>query len=846
MRKIIILFLLMILTVSAYAAGQKFRNGVFFHYTVGERIWGPNHGSTSVPNEIHLYNSSHGFTGVDSFKLVREVFPADEQNNEWYRWKEIFENTRSEADIRPFIDANKILIIKTNYFGSEMTSWGSVDDTADPTIKSVYNYKMHLRKIVGRMSVNSDKFFVIWTNPPLATCPDSQALLVHYFCKWLKDTLATGKDLVFGKFPFNIYVFDYFHKVTDANSKWKLKTIYQASDNVNYPDSAATALVAPALVSETFNAILLFENYFNPDMISTPVLVTPNDTAKNVAKNVTLRWRRIQFATRYSIQIALDSGFTSIIESDNSVLDTFYTASNLYYNTNYFWRVKCYNYGGETNWSVKRSFTTSIAPPGIPGLIQPGDEQSNQPVNLFFSWSQSVPAAEKFRFQLARNSNFTSMVLDSQNITATSIIVMNKLDSSNTYYWRVKANNIGGESPWSEVWSFTTISAYPGIVTLVEPENNTIKLNLSPQFRWNKSSLATKYLFQLATDNSFTDIVNNDSTVTDTLHTVTPDLLNDMTYYWRVKPFNSTGPGIWSQTWAFHTIMAKPDAPVFVYPADGDINVQLRPKFLWNISTRAERYPIQVSHDSGFTNKIYDIVIVQDTSYTGDLDFQRNQVYWWRLKAINYAGESDWTSSASFTTLVMAPTATLLVTPPPGDTSVPVLTSFTWYSTPGADSYVLQVSNDFRFLILYVNKTGITDTTYTLENPLDYLKEFYWRVRAVNVGGEGQWSDYSNFFTEQFTAVEDEYIDDYFSVSPNPVYNTFELKFNLNQEEYVTATLYNISGQEISRLVNSWFEPGEHKVKINLNSLNSIAGNNILICKLRLGNRTKTIKLIRN
>ncbi|MBI5326176.1 MAG: fibronectin type III domain-containing protein [Ignavibacteriae bacterium] len=846
MRKAVILLIFIIFSSSAYSAGQKFRSGIFFHYTVGERIWGPNHGSTSIPAEINTYNTSHGFTGIDTFKLTGETFPADETNNEWYRWREIFENTRSTADIRPYIDANKFIMLKTNYFASDMSSWGSASDTADPTIKSVYNYKWHWRKIIEKMRVNSDKFFVIWTNAPFASCPDSQALLVHYFCKWAKDTLAAGRDTEFGKFPINVYVFDYFHKVTDANSNWKLKLIYQSNDNPNYPDSAATALVAPALITESFNAILNFENYFNPDMVTVPVLVSPNDTAKNVIKNVTLRWRKVQFATRYSIQIALDTGFTSIIESDNSVLDTFYTANNLYFDRKYYWRVKCFNYGGSTNWSLSRSFTTVIAPPGTPGLVQPGDEQTNTPVKLYFTWSQSAPAAEKYRFQIGRNVNFSSMVLDSQNITATTILVLNKLDSTTTYYWRVKGINIGGESLWSEVWSFSTVAGIPSNFTLLEPQNNTINVSLSPQFKWNESARATRYIFQLASDDLFVNLVNNDSTVTDTTHTVTPDLTNDITYYWRVKAINSTGGSLWSQTWAFHTIKAIPDVPVMVYPVEGNINVPLKPKFLWNETQRAESYSIQVAHDSDFTTNIYDNSVLQDTFYLGEIEFQREQVYWWRLKARNFTGESNWTTSTSFTTLVMPPAASIVLSPKIGDTAVPVLTNLIWNTTPGAESYNVQISNDFRFLILYVNKSGITDTTYTLPEPLDYLKEYYWRVKAKNIGGEGPWSEYANFITESFTAVDEDISNMNIQVTPVPFRNIFELKMNLPAPDFVSGSLYSINGEEICNFISKWYDSGEHNVNVNLDKYTGIPENGILICKLRIGNKSKTIKLIRN
>ena len=89
----------------------------------------------------------------------------------------------------------------------------------------------------------------------------TEALNSHRFCKWAKDTLAAGLDPVFGAFPPNVYVFDFFHKLTDANGY--LMSQYAASGSDSHPNTAATNLVAPQFVQEIFNASIAYEVIHN-------------------------------------------------------------------------------------------------------------------------------------------------------------------------------------------------------------------------------------------------------------------------------------------------------------------------------------------------------------------------------------------------------------------------------------------------------------------------------------------------------------------------------------------------------------------------------------------------------
>lgn len=257
MKKNLYLFLLIIVPFICKSQ-THFRSGRFLHHSTGGNIWGPNGSSTSIQDQIAIYNTAHGYTGDDLVEMDQQWWPSG-GNNEWEYWRRIFDNQAPEANILPILTNNKIVVIKSCFPSSEITGPGQPSDTLIYTRKTVYNYKWHWRHIVQVMAQHPDNFFVIWTNAPLlaTNTNPAAALLTKNFCKWAKDTLAQGIDPELGVFPPNIYVFDYFSKLTDA-SGYELPQFAVGSED-SHPNSAATELVAPQFVTEIFDAALFYE-----------------------------------------------------------------------------------------------------------------------------------------------------------------------------------------------------------------------------------------------------------------------------------------------------------------------------------------------------------------------------------------------------------------------------------------------------------------------------------------------------------------------------------------------------------------------------------------------------------
>ncbi len=260
MKRQLLLFLLISTSLICFPQ-TKFRSGIFLHHSSGDNIWGQTGSTTTVPLEITKYNTNHGYTGVNAVSMNEIMWPETPWDNSWERWHRIFENKDlTDADIRSYIANNKIVVIKSCFPSSAMTARGAASDTLTPTNQTIYNYKWHWRHILKVMRKHPENFFVIWTNAPLtaeASTP-AEAALSKSFCKWAKDTLAKGNDPVFGAFPKNVYVFDYYSKLANASGFIPYPQ-YSTTSWDSHPNAAATNLVAPQFVTEMFDAAIGYE-----------------------------------------------------------------------------------------------------------------------------------------------------------------------------------------------------------------------------------------------------------------------------------------------------------------------------------------------------------------------------------------------------------------------------------------------------------------------------------------------------------------------------------------------------------------------------------------------------------
>lgn len=376
-----------------------------------------------------------------------------------------------------------------------------------------------------------------------------------------------------------------------------------------------------------------------------------------------------------------------------------------------------------------------VVPPPVPGLVSPPSGATGQPTSVTLRWNVSS-TAQTYHVQLSADSTFaTSLVNDSTLVDTTRTVV--GLSFSTKYFWRVRARIGSTASSFSSPFNFTTQFQPPAAPILVSPGNGQPNAATSLTLTWNAVSGATSYRVQVATNSNFTTgIVLDDSTVTATSRNIA-GLLNSTQYFWRVRATNPGGPGPYSTTFSFTTIVVPPPAPSLTSPPDGQTNVSLVPTMTWNAAPTATSYRLQVARDTLFAILVFDDSLIVGTSRQ-IAQLISNTTYYWRVRAKNIGGVSPFSSRFGFTT-TQAPSTPLQLLPADSATGVSSTPRFVWATVIGATSYTLQVATEPTFSSPILNDSTITDTAKTVA-PLPYGSILLWRVRAKNSSGPSGFS----------------------------------------------------------------------------------------------------------
>lgn len=285
-------------------------------------------------------------------------------------------------------------------------------------------------------------------------------------------------------------------------------------------------------------------------------LQQPANTATNVALQPTFTWSAVAGAATYQLQVSTVNNFGSTVINQTALTGTTYTAATaLQPGTTYYWRMRA-NSNAQCSgpWSVTRSFTT-IPLPDVPVLVSPVNSATGVPLTPAFDWNDAANAAT-YEIQVSDNSGFTSPVIAQSAIATSNYTAVNTLAHNTLHYWRVRATNSAGNSAWSTVWTFTTINnapPVPSVPVLVSPANSATGVALLPNFDWQDAANASTYQIQVSTTNNFATTVIDETGIVNSSYSSTTSLINNTTYYWRVRATNSSGNSAWSTVWTFET-----------------------------------------------------------------------------------------------------------------------------------------------------------------------------------------------------------------------------------------------------------------------------------------------------
>lgn len=378
-----------------------------------------------------------------------------------------------------------------------------------------------------------------------------------------------------------------------------------------------------------------------------PTLVSPDDEATEVEIPVKLEWNAVAEADSYRIQIATDEGFNDIKVDSGGITDAEISLNDLDHETEYFWQVQAVRVDTPGEWSEAWQFTTKPMEPEVVYLESPEDGAEDVSRQPELTWKTDF--GNRYEIRIAGDEDFDNIIEDADELDDKSYTPEDELEENTTYWWKVRAEDNGDYTDWSDAFHFTTLMEEPEAPVLSLPENEADDIEMPVSLEWNAVAEADSYYVRIATDADFDELVI-DSVGIEATDFEFEDANHETEYFWQVQAIRVDLPGEWSETWSFTTQAPSPDVVQLESPADESDDVNLPLNFEWEDAEHAESYRIQISEDQDFNELIADSSDISDTGIALSPQLESLETYYWRVQSKNDIGEADWSDIWSFQT----------------------------------------------------------------------------------------------------------------------------------------------------------------------------------------------------
>ena len=284
-----------------------------------------------------------------------------------------------------------------------------------------------------------------------------------------------------------------------------------------------------------------------------------------------------------------------------------------------------------------------------------------------------------------------------------------------TYYYRVKACNDAGLSPYSNVVSGQVKTVTP------KPSAPVVKIGNSassgkPMLTWNAVSGATSYKVYRATSQKGTYSLLG--TVTATSYTNTGAKAG-VTYWYKVKAVNSAGESAYS-----NVVSGRATVTTLTM---GHSSASGKPQLTWKAVSGAASYRV---YRATTKNGAYTVINTTKALTYTNVGAALGTTYYYKVEALNASGKS-----MGFSAIVEGKVAPVLAV---GYSSVSGKPQLTWKAVPGATEYQVYRSTQQNSGYTKINTT--TSTSY-VNTGAKAGTTYYYRIVAAKGTAV---SDFSN------------------------------------------------------------------------------------------------------
>ncbi len=428
-------------------------------------------------------------------------------------------------------------------------------------------------------------------------------------------------------------------------------------------------------------------------------------------------WQVLLTAQSYLVDVAKDANFNEILPNYRSleVTENSLLVQDLEVGHTYYYRVRAKINNVVSNFSNTIKVTTNENSVGAVLALFP----TQITLESFIANWRGVAVARSYTIEVATDAEFTNILPNYNQVEVQNTqLLINNLQPNTTYFYRVRAKRGGFSTIPSNVISVKTNTLEkPNILIANQVGLNTFQAN------WNKVIEANEYILDVAQDVNFQQILPDyQGVVLRDTSRIVRNLQPKTNYFYRVRAKRGNFLSEFSNSMSVQTNgLEIPTA----LPASLVELSSFRAN--WQAIADIDNYVLTISLDADFRTPLpqYNRILVKD-NFLVITGLRPNTTYFYRIATTKLGFTSEFSNIIGVTTKALESPITIAA-------SDIDFTSFVarWQAVEGAESYFLDVAEDFDFnrILPEYNGVEVRGLFRTVRN-LEIGKTYYYRVRA--------------------------------------------------------------------------------------------------------------------
>ncbi|MFH1051869.1 MAG: aryl-sulfate sulfotransferase [bacterium] len=288
-------------------------------------------------------------------------------------------------------------------------------------------------------------------------------------------------------------------------------------------------------------------------------------------------------------------------------------------------------------------------------------------------------------------------------------------------------------------------------------------------------------------------------------------------------------------------VLSIPIAPKLNKPENRIILNQFESiKLNWSPIGFIQDFIVEIATDEEFQ----DIIETDSTIKTDYYDFKNpleNTEYFWRVKSVNDAGESEWSETWRFST---SEPYIKMIYPNGGEQLQKTATRhiIRWEKNTN-DTVKIELYKNGEFVLVIKEKFFTSTNAYPWAISKSISLDTGYTVKVISLRDTALIAESENFsIIDSTIGVDETKNNSELSVSnyPNPAKNSTRFEFNLPVSGNAELSIFNIKGELVTNVFNKYFDSGEYYFDWNTSKL--VSGE--YYCRLIVAGQTVTGKMV--